>query len=114
MWIVECVTEQIRYQPTNRPTNQPTDTASYRGALSHLKTMKNKAHLHKFTVIKDVPGLPTMLCPAMPCGQKVCLGELSLISSNLIYFQMHDYKKTYITMGEYIYHSMPAVSRNMP
>ena len=23
--------------PTDRPTNQPTDTASYRGALSHLK-----------------------------------------------------------------------------
>ena len=23
----------------NRPTNQPTDTASYRGALSHLKTV---------------------------------------------------------------------------
>lgn len=24
--------------PTNRPTNRPTDTASYRGALSHLKS----------------------------------------------------------------------------
>ena len=23
--------------PTDRPTNQPMDTASYRGALSHLK-----------------------------------------------------------------------------
>ena len=27
----------MRY-PTNRPTNQPTDTASHRGALSHLKS----------------------------------------------------------------------------
>ena len=29
----ECVTDQ----PTNQPTDRPTDTASYRGALSHLK-----------------------------------------------------------------------------
>ena len=38
VWIVE----RMRYQPTNRPSNQPTnrptDTASYRGALSHLKS----------------------------------------------------------------------------
>ena len=27
-WIIECVTDQ--------PTNQPTDTASYRGAFTHL------------------------------------------------------------------------------
>ena len=32
VWIVE----RMRY-PTDRPTNQPTDTASYRGALAHLK-----------------------------------------------------------------------------
>ena len=32
LWIVE----RMRY-PTNQPTDQPTDTASYRGALSHLK-----------------------------------------------------------------------------
>ena len=31
VWIVE----QMRY----RPTDQPTDTASYRGALSHLKSI---------------------------------------------------------------------------
>ena len=33
-------------QPTNQPTDRPTDTASYRGALSHLKTyimMKNQS-----------------------------------------------------------------------
>ena len=35
MWIVE----RMRY-PTDQPTNRPTDTASYRGALSHLKTVK--------------------------------------------------------------------------
>ena len=35
VWIVE----RIRYRPTNRPTtDRPTDTASYRGALSHLIT----------------------------------------------------------------------------
>ena len=34
MWIVE----QMRYRQTDQPTDQPTDTASYRGALSHLKT----------------------------------------------------------------------------
>ena len=27
-------------RPTDRPTDQPTDTASYRGALSHLKTIQ--------------------------------------------------------------------------
>ena len=32
VWIVE----RMRY-PTNRPTDRPTDTASYKGALSHLK-----------------------------------------------------------------------------
>ena len=26
-------------QPTDRPTDQPTDTTSYRGALSHLKSL---------------------------------------------------------------------------
>ena len=30
-------TDQPTDQPTNRLTDQPTDTASYRGALSHLK-----------------------------------------------------------------------------
>ena len=34
VWIVE----RMRYRPTNQPTNRPTDTASYRGALSHLKS----------------------------------------------------------------------------
>ena len=33
VWIVE----RMRY-PINQPTNRPTDTASYRGALSHLTT----------------------------------------------------------------------------
>ena len=33
VWIVE----RMRY-PTDRPTDQQTDTASYRGALSHLKS----------------------------------------------------------------------------
>ena len=37
MWIVE----RMRYRPTNQPTNRPTDTASYRGALSHLITSVN-------------------------------------------------------------------------
>ena len=37
VWIVE----RLRY-PTGRPTNQPTDTASYRGALSHLKRRHEK------------------------------------------------------------------------
>ena len=32
VWLVE----RMRY-PTNQPTDQLTDTASYRGALSHLK-----------------------------------------------------------------------------
>ena len=32
----ECVTDQ----QTDRPTDQPTDTASYRGALSHIKRRK--------------------------------------------------------------------------
>ena len=32
VWIVE----RMRY----RPTDQPTDTASYRGALSHVKSLK--------------------------------------------------------------------------
>ena len=27
----------MHYQPNDRPTNRPTDTASYRGALPHLK-----------------------------------------------------------------------------
>jgi len=35
VWIVQ----RMRYRPTNRPTDQQTDTASYRGALSHLKMM---------------------------------------------------------------------------
>ena len=30
----------MHYQPTDRPTDQPTDTASYRGALSHLKDLE--------------------------------------------------------------------------
>ena len=42
MWIVE----RMRY-PTDRPTDRPTDTASYRGALSHLKN-KNKKQKHSF------------------------------------------------------------------
>ena len=33
MWIVE----RIRYLQTDQSTNRPTDTASYGGALSHLK-----------------------------------------------------------------------------
>merc|ERR1712074_522345 len=37
VWIVE----QMRYRPTNRPT----DTASYRGALSHLKKAAIQPHL---------------------------------------------------------------------
>ena len=38
VWIVK----QMRY-PTDRPTDQPTDTASYRGALSHLKRKSYEA-----------------------------------------------------------------------
>merc|ERR1712074_134300 len=34
----ECVTDR----PTDRPTNRPTDTASYGGALSHLKTRPSR------------------------------------------------------------------------
>ena len=34
VWIVK----RMRYRPTNRPTDRPTDTASYRGALAHLKS----------------------------------------------------------------------------
>ena len=44
VWIVE----RMRYRPTNRQTDRqtdrPTDTASYRGALSHLK---RKINLHQ-------------------------------------------------------------------
>ena len=32
----ECVTDQ----PTNQPTNRPTDTAYYRDARTHLKTIQ--------------------------------------------------------------------------
>ena len=47
----------MRYQPTNQPTDRPTDTASYRGALSHLKktrqgimfkeTLKTNSPIHR-------------------------------------------------------------------
>ena len=35
---VDCRTNALQ---TNQPTNQPMDTASYRGALSHLKREKD-------------------------------------------------------------------------
>ena len=41
IWCDVWIVEQMRYptnRPTDRPTDQPTDRASYRGALSHLKT----------------------------------------------------------------------------
>ena len=36
---VDCQTNAL---PTDQPTDQPTDTASYRGALSHLKTSRDR------------------------------------------------------------------------
>ena len=37
------IVEQMRYRQTDQPTNQPTDTASYRGALSHLEITGQQA-----------------------------------------------------------------------
>ena len=40
MWIVEL----MRYRQTDQPTDRPTDTASYRGALSHLKRKEGRKY----------------------------------------------------------------------
>ena len=52
VWIVE----RMRY-PTDRPTNWPTDTASYRGALSHLKRPAARAKTVGLALIILLPTL---------------------------------------------------------
>ena len=48
MWIVE----QMRY-PTDRPTDRPMDTASYRGALLHLKRPEFTVSKSFFKLLSD-------------------------------------------------------------
>ena len=45
---VDRQTNALPARPTDQPTNQPTDTASYRGALSHLK------HIAKSLIIRKL------------------------------------------------------------
>ena len=56
VWIVE----RMRYptdQPTDRLTDRPTDTASYRGALSHLKRPAARAKTVGLALIILLPTL---------------------------------------------------------
>ena len=49
------IVERMRYRQTDQPTDQPTDRASYRGALSHLKTLEaNGIATLSFFLVRDV------------------------------------------------------------
>ena len=52
-WPIRCdvwIVERMRYRPTNRLT----DTASYRGALSHLKTDRQSTRWHEMHTQKNM------------------------------------------------------------
>ena len=50
---VRCVDRRTNALQTDQPTNQPTETASYRGALSHLK-MRRKLWNREEKILKTV------------------------------------------------------------
>ena len=83
MWFVEWMLYQQTDQPTNQPTNQPTDTASYRGAWSHLKII----YTYTFFLEHDLTVKIAPSCaPWHSSWSFVSKTILSLIKTKLIIF----------------------------
>ena len=55
-------TNALPDQQTDQPTNQPTDTASYEGALSHLKVIKISSDLSKLSFLQNREIWDTVHC----------------------------------------------------
>ena len=68
------IVDRMRYRQTDQQTNQPTDRASYRGALSHLKSVFRKKIVSVF--------LPDIF----ECANARDLGLMTLFYKNVIFF----------------------------
>ena len=66
------LTTPVRY-PTDRQTDRPTDTDSYRGALSHLKSLKHVNPAFRFSQLGDIYNFPRpfLVFPVLEGGKKL-------------------------------------------